>query len=238
MKVLTTLRFGVVPEGDFSILSETIEKYMNALRVVVWYVIRSKETSLFKVQKILYEKLKKYGLPGYLSVTAIKEGIEIAKSWLNNPKRGNYPILKKKHLTLHQKYSYLIDLKNFIANILTINGRVKIRLLHDRKYVEKFRDWVPKGAKLLLRNGELFLHVTFEKNVQEKSPRDYYGLDINYKEIVLSNGKEELRFKTMFDKAFHYYYLANKLQEKYGKGMKWRFNKKILDRIKYFYRKI
>jgi len=113
-----------------------------------------------------------------------------------------------------------------IAYILTINDRVKIKLLHDRKYVNRFKNWIPKGAKLLLRNGKLFLHVTFEKEVQEKLPKDYYALDVNYKEIVLSNGKEELRFKTMFNKAFHYYRLANRLQEKYGKGMKWKFNLK------------
>jgi len=53
---------------------------MNALRIVVWYVIHARETPLFKVQKVLYEKLKQYGLPSYLSITAIKEGIEIAKS--------------------------------------------------------------------------------------------------------------------------------------------------------------
>ena len=237
MKVLATVKFAVAPEGDSSILLETIERYMNALRIVVWYVIHSKETSLSKVSKVLYEKLKKYGLPSYLSITAIKEGIEIAKSWLNNPKRGRYPVLRKKHLTLHQRYSYKIDLKNFIAEILTVNGRVRIKLLHDKKYVEKFRDWTPKGAKLLLRNGKLFLHVTLEKEVNEQKPKDYYALDINYREIVLSNGKEELRFPTMFNRAFHYYYLANKLQQKYGEGMKWRFNKKILNRIRYFYRK-
>jgi len=89
----------------------------------------------------------------------------------------------------------------------------------------------------LLRNGKLLLHVTFEKEVQEKLPKDYYALDINYHEIVLSNGKEELRFKTILDKAFHYYYLANRLQKKYGNGVKWRFDKKVMSRIKYFYKK-
>ncbi len=237
MRVLATLKFGVAPEGDYSTLLDTINRYMNSLRIVVWYVIHSKETSLSKVSKVLYEKLKSYGLPSYLSITAIKEGIEIAKSWLNNPKKGRYPILRKKHLTLHQRYSYKIDLENFIANILTTNGRIKVRLLHDKKYVEKFKDWFPKGAKLLLRNGKLFLHVTLEKEVIEQKPKDYYGLDVNYREVVLSNGKEELRFKTMLNKAFHYYFLANRLQEKYGDGMKWRFNKKILNRIKHFFKK-
>ena len=175
---------------------------MNALRIVVWYVIHSKETSLSRVSKALYEKLKRYGLPSYLSITAIKEGIEIAKSWLNNPKRGRYPILRRKHLTLHQRYSYKIDLNNFIAEILTINGRVKVKLLHDKDYVSKFKDWMPKGAKLLLRNGRLFLHVTFEKEVHEKTPKDYYALDINYREVVLSNGKEELRFKNNVQQSF------------------------------------
>ena len=95
MRVLTTLKFGVVPEGGSSILLETINRYMNALRIVVWYVIHSKETSLSRVSKVLYEKLKRYGLPPYLSITAIKEGIEIAKSWLNNSKKGRYPIFKE-----------------------------------------------------------------------------------------------------------------------------------------------
>ena len=128
-------------------------------------------------------------------------------------------------------------MRNFIAEILTIRGKVKVKLLHDKEYVEKFKNWDPKGAKLLLRNDKLFLHVTLEKEVNVQKLKDYYGLDVNYREIVLPNGNEELRFKTMFNKALHYYYLANRLQRKYGKGMKWRFNKKILNRVKYFYKK-
>ena len=41
----------------------------------------------------------------------------------------------------------------------------------------------------------------------------------------------------MFNKAFHYFYLANKLQQKYGEGMKWRFVPRILSRVRHFYRK-
>jgi len=237
MRVRATVKFSVAPEEDTALrVLDTINSYMNALRYAVWWAIENGEVRLSRVSKALYRLIKdRFGLTGYLSTTAIKEGIEIAKSWLNNPKRGRKPILRKKHLTLHHRYSYTLDTDSFTASISTIYGRVRVKLLHDKKYVSRFRDWKVKGAKLVLRGDRLYLHVMFEREVIEKNPKDWYGLDVNLREVVLANRSEVKRFRVAFERAFHYFRLANKLQERYPKI--WRFNKRILNRIRYFYRR-
>ncbi|PCN50894.1 hypothetical protein B6U99_01795 [Candidatus Geothermarchaeota archaeon ex4572_27] len=237
MRALATVRFMVAPEEDtLSKLLETIECYMNALRLVVGYAIDTRETKLSRVSKALYYLIKdRFGLMGYLSITAIKEGVEIAKSWLNNPSRGRRPVLRKRHLTLYHRYSYTLDLENFAASISTVYGRIRVRLLHNESYVSRFRNWSAKAAKLIVRGDRLYLHVVFEKGIKEKAPKVYYGLDINFKEVVLANHVEAIRFKIAFDRAYHYYRLANELQRKYSRI--WRFNKRILNRIRYFYRR-
>ena len=110
-----------------------------------------------------------------------------------------------------------------------------MKLLHDKSYVSRFRGWSVKGAKLVVRDGRLYLHATFEKEVDERAPKNHYGLDINFREVVLANHDEAIRFKVAFDRAHRYYRLANELQKRYPRT--WRFNKRILSRIRYFYRK-
>ena len=83
-------------------------------------------------------------------------------------------------------------------------------LLHDKEYFSRFRNWGIKGAKLVLRGNRLYLHVTFEEEIEEKTSRDDYGLDVNFREIVLVNHEEAMRFKVAFDGPVHYYHLVNR----------------------------
>jgi len=66
-------------------------------------------------------------------------------------------------------------------------------------------------------------------------PIGLVSVDINQDLIAIGNDKIFVEIPTRLDDAYHYVLEAQKLQRKYP--TKWRYSKKILNRIAHFYRK-
>jgi len=226
------VRVRAEPE-TFRELVSLMYKYREALNYAIKVVVDNKALTLGKAHRLLYNILKeKYGLPSKVAVDCYREAIAIAKSWLNNPNRGNTPRAKTLRIWLTHKYSYRIN-----GNHVELLGGYRLEVIGlDRRY-----DNYPSGdARLMFRDGKLVLEVS--KHIprpQKYPPRGVLAVDVNEKHIVVGNSKLEYRFKIPIERALHYKRLAEGLQKKYSsmRYNAWFRRRGIRKRIRHFYTK-
>jgi predicted transposase len=152
--VLTlAIKMRVSPEPNSSqALLGLMRRYREALNYAVKALIENKALSLSKAHRLLYYTLKeRYGLPSRIAQDCYREAIAIARSWLNNPGRGNMPRAKAPRIWLTNRYSYRV--KDGYVELL---GGYKLRIIGwDKRY-----DSYPSGdAILLFRDGKFILGI-------------------------------------------------------------------------------
>ena len=207
--VLTlSIKMKVSPEPDSSQLLDLMKRYRDALNYSIRAIIEKEALSLSKVHKLLYSDLKeKYNLPSRIAMDCYREALAMAKSWLENPGKGEIPKAKKLRIWLTDELSYRIR-----GEYLEILGGFRLRIIGwDRRY-----DSYPnKEARLLFRNGEFVLCISKRIPRPEKHvPKGVLALDINERQVVAGNSEVEYRLETAVEKALHYKRLAENLQEK------------------------
>ena len=186
------------------------------------------------VKHINYSTMLKerFSLPSKVAQDCYRKAVAIAKSWLNNPKRGNMPRAKALRVWLTYKYSYRVN-----GNHVELLGGYRLEITGwDMRY-----DNYPSGdARLLFKDGKLVLEVS--KHVPK--PRKYtargvLAADVNEKQIVVGNSKLESRFKTPVERALHYKQLAERLEKKYSSPRynAWLRRRGIKKRISYYHAK-
>jgi IS605 OrfB family transposase len=224
-----TVRMKVSPEPE---VVEFLKRYRDALNYSVRRIIECKATSISKVHKLLYNELKvKFNFPSRIAIDCYREALSIAKSWLKNPKRGKMPTMKTLKMWLTPLQSYRVK-----DNYIEIIGGYRLRIIGWDKRYDQYPN---KEARLVYRNGEIFLMVV--KRIPKPSkyvPRGILAVDVNERNIVLGNDVLEVRYNTVVERALYYKLLAEKLQEKYsfGKYRAWT-RRKILKRMKHFHKK-
>ena len=232
MRVQATLSYAVrvAPEGTtrVPVLLKTMRVWREAVRHVVDYVIRTGQTGLAKVHHALYRLLReRYGLPARLTIDAIRQGIWIAKGWLRNPKRGNRPVIKRLWMILTPKQSYTFKARDEVS-ILTLDGRRTYKLCYVERWHGQYRSWKPKEARLVLKDGRLWLKVVVEHEVPLMKPEGTLGVDVNYTNITMSDGTRlEL---DAFKRAHSLKIEAEHIQKKHPRS--WRYIKAVRSRIR------
>jgi hypothetical protein len=210
-----------------------MRRYREALNYAIKVVIENKALSLSRAHKLLYSVLKgRYGLPSRIAQDCYREAIAIAKSWLNNPGRGNMPRAKAPRIWLTNRYSYRVK-----GGYIELLGGYKFRIVGwDKRY-----DSYPSGdAILLFKDGKFILGISKRVPKPAKyAARGVLAVDINEKQIVVGNRKSEYRFETHIERALHYKCLAEELQKKHSspKYNAWLRRRGILNRVRYFHRK-
>ncbi|WP_338598350.1 RNA-guided endonuclease TnpB family protein [Sulfolobus tengchongensis] len=212
-------------------LEPLAEKYMRAKRFVLQWLYEHKTTSLKEVHKALYEVLReKFGLKSKLAQDCYRDAIATYKSWLENPKKGRFPILRNISLWLTPKASYTVDFNTMTAKIL---GE-EVKIIGYPHNLTQYKDFKVKEARLVKRGDYWYLNVTMKKKVQvEKQVKGLMAVDINMDFITLGNDKQVIEIPTRLHNAFHFRKLAENLQKKYQR--RWRENKRILNRIRSFH---
>ena len=176
----------VAPE-EAALLLKTMRTWREAVRHVVDFCLTTKRTGLGVVHRALYRLLReRYSLPSRLALDAERQGIWIAKGWLKNPKRGQRPIIRKLWMVLTPRQSYTFRWTK--ASILTLKGRRTVELVYVERWHGRYRSWKVKEARLVAKDGRIWLKVMVESEVELIKPERTLGVDINYSNITLSDG--------------------------------------------------
>ena len=220
----------VAPEGatQVPILLKTMRVWREAVRHVVDYVIRTRQTGLAKVHHALYRLLReRYGLSTRLTIDAIRQGIWMGKGWLRNPKRGKRPVIHGLWMVLTPKQSYTFKAHDEVS-ILTLDGRRTYKLCYVERWHGKYEGWKPKEARLVFKDRRLWLKVVVEDDIPLIEPEGTLGVDVNYTNITLSDGTRlEL---SAFKRAHGFKIEAERIQKRHRRS--WRYIKAVRNKIK------
>jgi len=110
-----------------------------------------------------------------------------------------------------------------------------LRLKHRKEYIGKFKKYKWKEVFVSYRNGKFYVSIVFEVKYKPYTPLGVIGLDVNLRKLVFYDGKKVRRVNTPFIKALSLRAKAEEIQRKYPK--RWRYNKRILERIRSLHRK-
>jgi len=231
-----TLKLKVSPEPSLLFL---VNRYVNALRYTVNWIIDNRELRLSRVHKALYKNLKEeYGLPSRIAVDCYREALSIAKSWFKNPRRGRKPIIKTKRVWLTPKLSYRLNLSNMKVHI---TGVGKVKIIGYPSNIKEYLNWNIREARLIVRENGIFLHVVVKKHINNTKPSlRVIAVDINEHEIVYGFQEHIVRDKTRVKECIRIKKYMERLQRKYsfGKYRAWISRRGILKRIKELGRRI
>jgi len=184
---------GKIP-NIFSLYKKVVNEILN--------YASSKNISSFKGLKKekYYELRQKYPkFPSHYIYTACQMTCSIYKSFRKLKRkgkaRGEKPVFKRDVVMLDD-HLFFINLEDWTVSIASLNGRVKLKLLHG-EYHEKFKDWRIGQAWLVKRNNGLFLNVVFRKDVKIRELGDVIGVDVNENNVTIALFKGFKRKVTM-----------------------------------------
>jgi len=182
---------------------------------------------------MFYKILREQEFRAHQAKQIYKYALGIVKSAREN--NGRKPVLRKLSARL-DKYDAVVDLENQLV-IAKLRGRVfKIKLLHNRDYIGKFlgRKWYEVIVSID-KQDRIWICIPFRWEYKPYKPRRIISFDINLRKVVAYNGRNIRRIDTKFIDALSLKIHAERIQKKYPRM--WRYNKKILDRIRCLHRR-
>jgi len=185
-----------------------------------------------QMHQLFYQLLRSYGFRAHVARNIYDYVLALVKATRSN--NGSRPVLRRLSARLDYQDAR-VELDKGIVKVILRDKWYTLKLKHRRDYVEKFRGLRWKEVHVKYENSKLFVSVIFEFKYHPYVPRNIIALDINLKTIVAYNGFGVRRFKTRFADALSKRKRAEELQRKYPK--RWRYNKRILNRVRELHRK-
>ncbi len=232
--LLTLKARAVLVNGDLRDLLWDMYVYCYALQKTIdalWEL--DKIPSLSQVHQLFYRALReKYGFRAHVTMQLYKYALALVKSAKSNG--GSKPKIRKLSVRL-DKYDAKVNLERMEVEIVIRNKRYRLKLLHNLNYIKKFigRKWYEVIVKW--ENNSLWVCIPFEFEYKPYKPERIMAVDINLKQIVLFDGKRIRRINTRFIEALSLKAHAENIQRKYPK--RWRYNPRILNRIRELHRR-
>jgi len=169
----------------------TIIAYMNAFNYICKVGFESKDTNGVSLHHKTYQECRKT-LPSQLTCSARKKATESLKSIQAIIKKGKSATCPQSKQTAirYDANSYSIWLNKKLISISTVEGRKKFNLIIP-KYFKQYLTWKYTSADLFIKNNKVFLHVVFEKEIEDVSSNgQFIGIDRGINKIaVLSTNK-------------------------------------------------
>jgi len=128
-----------------------------------------------------------------------------------------------------------VDLSNRTVRIILRDRWYILRISHRGEYIERFRGLKWKEVHIKYYNGKLYISIVFVVRYTPYIPRGVIALDINLRHIVSYDGSKVRRYRTRFIDALSKRGRAEDIQRKYPK--RWRYNEKILNRVRDLHRR-
>ena len=222
-----------VVEGSINDLLWDLLLYRYAMQRVVdalWDL--DKVPSKAQAHKMFYQMLRSYGFRAHVARNIYEYTLALVKAARES--NGGKPTLRKFSARLDYQDAR-VELDKGIIRIILRDKWYTLKLKHRREYIERFRGLRWKEVHVKYVNGKLFVSIVFEFMYKPYAPRGIIALDINLRTITAYDGSDVRRYKTGFVDALSKRKRAEELQKKYAK--RWRFNEKILSRVKALHRK-
>jgi len=171
-----------------------LDKLSQEYRRTVNYFLKR----LFKKKGLSEEFLKSYKSPlSYrYKQCAKRQAFKLFKSWCRNKKKGLKPKLNNLSLVLDYRFIELQASKNsnsfnYWVKLATLNkGKPILIPIKSYQYAKQyFKNWqLLKGGRLLKKEGNWFLELTFEKETSAKKEKGkVIGIDIGIKKLITTS---------------------------------------------------
>jgi putative transposase len=156
---------------------------------------------LFEGKDLCEEFLKSYDSPlSYrYKQCAKRQAIKIFKCWCRKKgKKGNKPVLKNVSMVLDCRFIEIENSENsfdFWIKISTLDkGNPVLIPSKSYRYLNAYRkNWnLLKGGRLVLKNGEWFLILTFAKEIPQRKEGKTISIDMGYRKLGMTNEKEKI----------------------------------------------
>ncbi|MCK4319292.1 transposase [Candidatus Micrarchaeota archaeon] len=234
LKTIQTVLDETAEQRD--VLLKAMDNMSQAQNEIVESCYEHKDSNCFRMHKFVYHNVrKKFKLPAQLAIIANKYACVSVKRAVQD--KGKRP--KFKGTCIHyDKRSSNIFFKESRANLLTLNGRLKVNLKVP-KYFQKYVDWDIKESNLVLcKDRKLRLMISIERNFTPSNKTgNIIGVDRGINNLIatsenwLVDGKETFRIKQRYVK------LRSRLQSKGTRSAR-RHLKKVSGKEKRFMRNI
>jgi putative transposase len=222
-----------VVDGNLNDLLWDLTLYRHAMQKVVdalWGLDKIPNKS--QAHQLFYNMLRSYGFRAHVVRNIYDYALALVKAVKKS--NGSKPILRRLSARLDYQDAR-VELDKGIVKVILRDKWYTLKLKHRRDYIEGFMNLKWKEVHVKYENGKLFISIVFEFKYKPYVPRNIIALDVNLKTIVAYNGFGVRRFKTRFTDALSKRKRAEELQKKYPK--RWRFNKRILNRISSLHRR-
>mgnify|MGYP000695743771 CR=1 FL=1 len=128
-----------------------------------------------------------------------------------------------------------VDIDSHIVKIVLRDKWYTLKLMRRKEYIERFKGLKWKEVHLKYYNGVLYVSIVFETRYIPYIPKGAQALDVNLRHVVVYDGSSVRRYRTRFTDALGRKARAEELQKEYSK--RWRYNKRILNKIRSLHRK-
>ncbi|OYT47651.1 MAG: transposase [Desulfurococcales archaeon ex4484_42] len=211
---------------DLAVHKYVLQKVID----VLWGLDKLPKKS--QVHQLLYPMLRSYGFRAHVVRNIYKTALALVKSAREN--KGSKPLIRKMSARLDYQDAR-VEIDNGVVKVILRNKWYTLKLMHRREYIKRFKGLKWKEVHVKYYNGELYVSIVFEVKYTPYTPRGVLALDVNLRHIVTYDGSSVRRYRTRFINALSKRARAEELQRKYPK--KWRYNKRVLSRIRSLHRK-
>jgi putative transposase len=222
-----------VVEGDLDDLLWDLAIHRHALQKVVnalWDLDKLPNRS--QAHQMFYTMLRSYGLRAHVAKNIYDQALALVKASREND--GSRPTIRKLSARLDYQDAK-VDMGKGLVEATLRDKRYLLRLRQRREYVARFLGLRWKEVHLKCARGRLFVSVVFEFDYKPYAPRGLMALDVNLRKVATFDGCDTRRHETRFSEALSKRARAEELQKKYPK--RWKYNERILKRIRSLYRK-
>jgi len=189
-----------------------------------------------QLHAMFYDRLtKERGYRAHLARNMYKRAGKIVEQAIKSGAKHK-PILKRLTAEFDTQDARVDLERGEVRVIFKSKGKwFTLKLKHRKEYIKKFQKYKWKEVFVSYRNGKFYVSVVFEVEHKPYFPLGAIGLDVNLKKLVYYDGRKVRRIDTPFVKALSLRAKAEEIQRKYPK--RWRYNKRILNRVRSLHRK-
>ena len=186
MKQIRTVKIQL--KVNSKVFKPTIDAYTQAFNFVCNAAWNNQEFNGVKLHHLTYHQVRQdTKLKSQLAISSRMKATEALQSVIARKKKGKKVSCPQSKFCpiRYDDRSLTVDFTNNTINILTLEGRVKLPI-YVPKYFEQYLGWTRCSADLMQIKGKTFLHIVFEREVDDIVPNGkYIGIDRGIKKLAV-----------------------------------------------------